>query len=429
MKRMMSVGVICMAVGSLYGMEKEVIKKEYTFIQNGGFVHDSVEWVTVSPDSRVTLSGSHFDRSILVQKDHSSMKYKFESDPCSAVFSADSKQAAIAVSNTKTEDFNDQDGFLVLSLENDKPESSLSYTRYAQDMMCRFLAFTPDNQSVIAADYRQVRFIDSKTGELKNKTEYSASGSQGEDVIAECFIREKILYALLCSGIAKRTNIDTGASLEDVTYPGIGKVRMMPGIGGKDWVSAGIDRVAMANGKGNLAVYAIATGTLVSQIYAPSTEAPIIAEQIALSSNGKKLAIVDWNQKFCITDVDTKESIPLTYNADNADEGAFRSLTFSPDSGCVLTVSQQEARIINAENGTTLFTFKTNYWPAAGQFSPDGATALIACRRGDNGEVVIAKRVDAASDNKSDGDDKIELHKNDTDSDDDVDAQFSCVIS
>lgn len=277
--------------------------------------------------------------------------------------------------------------------------------KIVHDNATKWVAVSPDNMGLLSeADIDRLikEYQDASPDAACNRLAVAMCGKLSNS-IAKYFISEKILYVLSWRGRVKRMNIETRASFDDITYFSEGSV---------DKVSAGSDRVAIAkelncyeaiaNMHGELAVHEISTGKLIR--CARYNQPPA---RIALSPNGKKLAALHWLKRYLyILDVDDKsKDIELRW-AKNDEKlnwwDSIDTLTFSPDSTCILNVSdyKNEALIMSAEDGSTLFKFTTDDRPRKGLFSPDGLTALVQYWNHQmETKIAFAKRVGKDDDN------------------------------
>jgi WD40 repeat protein len=422
MKRIMGMAVVLgILAGSLHGMDHAGSSRQqqaYGFKEREIIPHAGTDFVAVCPNNTTILSVSPYDKSVYVIKlgedTLSTMKYAYTHAPRHATCASDSSKAAVSVSSSETEC-----GFSILDLEKEN-----DYTeQYAKDMQCRFIAFTPDNEQVIAVNEDEVRIVNYTTGEQK-KIESGMQNAQEEaskDPIAACFLKEATLYALLRSGVAKRVNVTTGESVPSLNYS---PVKMLPGRWGTT-VSASDERVAIINNnqhnskKDVISVHDIKTGECISQL---SRKETLMMGQVALSPNGKKLAHNEMATgqvgNICIANVDRAatddKQILIRFC-----ELATGSIAFSPDSDCLLAVSGdgEEASIFNARDGSKLYRFVLRNFAESGCFSPDGSMALVPCGS-NHGELLIAHRFNL-KDAKGGDEDECELDENPVDSDDD----------
>lgn len=443
MKRIIGMAVAAgMLAGGMHAMDDEGSSSQqqaYGFKEALIVPHGGAVFVEVCPNNKTILSVSPYDKSVNVIKlggqALSTMKYAYDYAPHHATCASDSSKAAVSVGSSELEC-----GFSVLELEKNN-----HYTKqYAKDMQCRFIAFTPDNEHVIAVDEHEVRIVNCTTGDQK-KMELGVQDSQDEeqeDPIAACFLKEATLYALLRSGVARRVNVTTGENVPPLNYS---QVKMLTGRWGTT-VSTSDERVAIINNTQHnskqdvISVHDIKTGECISQL---SRKEILMMRQVALSPNGKKFACDGMSAAragyICIANVD---------RADTDDKqimirfGKFcsRSIAFSPDSDCVLAVSGDgdRASIFNARDGSELYTFVLRHIAESGRFSHDGSMALVPCGSND-GELLIAQRFNVKDADKQDvkhGDgDECELEEKPVDSDDEDRAVVegngngSCLIS
>jgi hypothetical protein len=403
MKRIISMAVVAgMLMGNVYAMNSMLAMEEgqsegpdYAFRQlSSSFLSpegESIEFVTVSPDNAAIIGMSPFGKAIYVTTAtianamRSRKRIEYSEELTRAAFSSDSRKAALGIGGSGP-DY----GFRVLDVIEDNILRQMHEKPYASDMQCRFLNFTQDNGKIIAADENEVRIVNYANGDTKRVE--LVKDSQ-EDAIAACILKQEILYALLCSGIAKRINVTTYESLPDITYNS-GRVKMCPGRWGIT-VSASQDRIAMIKEHGAISVHDLETGAAIQDGLSFKNGEHYLADNIALSPNGEKLACDAMGAQegcICIADVDRSvtdqgKCIMIVFG-----KYALSSLAFSPDSQNLLAVSGdgKRASIFNVVDGSEIFNFKLKYSAISGQFSPNGILALIACRDGKAGAIEVA---------------------------------------
>ena len=320
----------------------------YVFQHTQKLPHPGTDFVTMSPDSRILLSASAYDDSIMIEKADpdstcSLMTYKYSLAYDKAIIAPNSGRAALRATGGRLEK-----GFGIIDLDN--PSEHKRYLH--EDFYCHYLDFTPDSEKVVASDGKTIRIVNCGNGQIEREIK--------NDNLTTCFIKEATLYALLKNGIANRMNLTTLEQESDVQYTAPVLRQVRPGM----FVGTSSDKVALLhenNRNDVISIHDIKTGKILNSLYFQEAEATV-DNHIVLSPNGEKL-VVDaclgkggLSGQFCIADIekpwDEKRKL-ISFG-----EQAVAAFSFAPNNRDVLVVSSGgEAAIFDTDTGAMTFKF------------------------------------------------------------------------